>query len=371
MNYIKNFSFIISLVFISCSDSGDSNVTNEINENEVISPTIENIAGNGTPDFSGDNGNANEAELNYPRDLDFDSNGNIYISDRGNNRIRKIDLNGIITTVAGSSARGYSGDGGLAINAQIHLPLGIKIDSNDNIYFIDNNNHCVRKIDGNGIITTIAGNGTSDFSGDGGLAINASLSYPQDLTIDSAGNIYILDTDNRRIRKIDANGIISTIAGNGNPGFNGEGVPAINAHTENPTNIHIDANSNIYFSDWANSIVRKIDNNGIITTIAGNGTPGFSGDGGLAINALLNIPSGLTTLNGSLYITDRDNYRIRKIDENGIITTYAGETYGCVTNSNLSDYRTKGVVGIISNNDNLYVVNQICSNISKINDSSL
>ena len=339
----------------------------------VNSQTIQTIAGNGTSGFSGDNGLAINAQLNYPRDVDADSYGNVYFTDRENNRIRKIDTNGIITTVAGTGVAGYSGDGSFAVNAQIHYPMGIKIDSNDNIYFVDNNNHCIRKINVNGIITTIAGNGTSGFSGDNGLAINSQLYLPQDIAIDSQNNIYIADSYNRRIRKIDVtNGIITTIGGNGNNSTSGDGNLAINSSIAYPTNLFVDNNANVYLCDWSDHIIREIDTNGIITTIAGIGTAGYTGDNGLATGAKLHSPSGITVINGEVYFADRDNQCIRKIDTNGIITTYAGGTWGCNADGDLIDFTSKSIIGLNYKNGELYIVNQsFCNTIAKITDNSL
>lgn len=333
------------------------------------------IAGNGTIGFSGDNGIATNAQLSHPTDVDVDSYGNVYFSDRDNNRIRKIDLNGIITTVAGTGVAGYSGDGSFAVNAQIHFPLGIKIDNNNNIYFVDNNNHCVRKINANGIISTVAGNGSSGYTGDGGIATNAKLNSPIDIAIDNYNNLYIADSYNNRIRKVDTNGIITTIAGSGTSWFNvsGDGGQAINAEISYVTNIYFDNQyNNIFFTDWQNHLIRKIDSNGVISTIAGIGVSGFTGDNGPAIGAKLYSPTGLTSINGILYFADRDNNRIRKIDTNGIITTYAGGSFGCSTDGNLSDFNSKGISGLNYKNGALYLTNEIfCETVTKIIDASL
>lgn len=333
------------------------------------------IAGNGTTGFSGDNGIATNSQLSHPTDVDVDSYGNVYFSDRDNHRIRKIDLNGIITTVAGTGVAGYSGDGSFAVNAQIHFPLGIKIDNNNNIYFVDNNNHCVRKINPNGIISTVAGNGSSGYTGDGGIATNAKLNSPIDIAIDNYNNLYIADSYNNRIRKVDTNGIITTIAGSGTSWFNvsGDGGQAINAEISYVTNIYFDNQyNNIFFTDWQNHLIRKIDSNGVISTIAGIGVSGFTGDNGPAMDAKLYSPTGLTSINGILYFADRDNNRIRKIDTNGIITTYAGGNFGCSTDGNLSDFNSKGISGLNYKNGVLYLTNEIlCETVTKIIDASL
>lgn len=339
------------------------------------SQTVEIIAGIGTSGYLGDDDLAINAQLNFPNDVDVDSYGNVYITDRDNHRIRKVDVNGVITTVAGTGIAGYSGDGSFAVNAKINFPLGIKIDNENNIYFVDNNNHCIRKINTNGIISTVAGTGLSGYTGDGSLATNAKLNLPQDLAIDTNNNLYITDSYNNRIRKVDPNGIITTIAGTGSSWYNvsGDGGQAINAEISYVTNIYIDQNNNIYFTDWQNHLIRKINSDGIISTIAGIGISGYTGDNGLAIGAKLNHPTGLTIINGNLYFADRDNYRIRKIDTNGIITTYAGGNYGCSTmNGLLSDFQFDLIAGLNEKNGDLYAVNQgYCNTIIKIVDSSL
>ena len=177
----------------------------------------------------------------------------------------------------------------------------------------------------NGIITTVAGNGSGGYSGDGGAATNASLYYPEGAAFDAAGNLFVADFFNNRIRKITTNGIITTVAGNGSPGYSGDGVPATNA-TVRPAGVALDANGNLFIADWNNNRIRKVDTNGIITTIAGNGSPGYSGDGGPATSASLAYVEGVTVDSaGNLFIADTVNNRIRRVDTNGIITTVAGK----------------------------------------------
>ena len=214
---------------------------------------ITTIAGNGIAGYSGDGGLATNAELNNPYGVAVDSNGNIYIADTNNNRIRKVNsTTGIITTIAGNGTAGYSGDGGLATNAELYYPYGVAVDSNGNIYIADTYNNRIRKVNSTtGIITTIAGNGTAGYSGDGGPATNAQLNYPYGVAVDSSGNIYIADTDNNRIRKVNSTtGIITTIAGNGNPGYSGDGGPATNAELYDPSGVAVDSNGNIYIADY-------------------------------------------------------------------------------------------------------------------------
>ena len=275
---------------------------------------ITTVAGIGTAGYSGDGGPATEAALYQPTDVAVDSAGNLYIADFPNDRIRKVDTSGIITTVAGNGTAGYSGDGGPATEASLHSPNYVTVDSAGNLYISDNGNYRLRKVDTSGIITTVAGNGTSAYNGDGGPATEASLSTG-DVVVDSAGNIYITDGSNYRIRKIDTNGIITTFAGNGTYGYYlGDGGPAIEAQLKYPGGLALDSAGNIYIANAPNDRLRKVDTSGIITTVAGNGTEGYSGDGGLATEASFDWPSFVAVDSaGNLYIADEWNWRIRKV----------------------------------------------------------
>lgn len=287
------------------------------------------------PGFSGDGGLVASARLSSPNYVAFDGVGNLYISDSGNNRIRKVDINtGIITTVAGNGTAGYSGDGGPATSASLYTPSGITIDSYGNIYFADCSNNRIRKVNvDTGFITTVAGNGSrlyaGGLSGDGGPATSARLSSPRGVTIDSAGNLFVADCYNDRIRKVSAaTGIITTVTGNGNnstqSGFSGDGSPATSATVAGPMDIALDSAGNLYIADTDNARIRKITAaTGIITTVAGIGIAGYTGDGGLATSARLHSPSGITIdIDGNLYISDAN---IRKVDATtGIISTIAG-----------------------------------------------
>ena len=260
--------------------------------------TIVTVAGNGSQGYSGDNGLAINAELYFPFGVFVDSHGNIFVSDALNNRVRKIDSNtGIITTIAGNGTQGYSGDGGLAIDATLSNPQSLYVDSQGTLFITDMYNNVVRKVNAiTGIITTIAGNGNGGYSGDGGPATDATLYFPEGIALDSIGNIYIVENGNFRVRKVDATtGIITTVIGNGTQGHSGDGGLAINAELNYPVGIAIDSSGNIYISDTANSRIRKVDSNtGTITTIAGNGQVGYSGDGGLAVDAQLYDPMNNT-----------------------------------------------------------------------------
>ena len=291
---------------------------------------ISTVAGNGTATYSGDGGPATNASLNFPMGLDMDAVGNLYVVDEYNNRIRKVDTNGIITTVAGRGptypAPGtYSGDGGPATNACLNLPMGVTVDACGRLYIADMLNSRIRKVETNGIITTVAGTNRAGYSGDSGAATSAQISYPDAVALDATGNLYIADTSNHRIRKVDTNGIITTVAGTNSAGYSGDGGPAANASLHQPIGLALDADGNLYIADTSNNRIRKVDTNGIITTVAGNGNTNYSGDGGAATNASLYHPlQPVLDAFGDLYIADDYNNRVRKVDTNGFISTVAG-----------------------------------------------
>lgn len=284
---------------------------------------ITTVAGTpGTTGYSGDGGPAIDARLYHPYGIAVDKMGNLYIADGRNSVIRKVDTNGIIQTVAGNGTLGYSGDGGPATAAQFRYTGNICVDEAGNMYITDHNNYAVRKVNAAGIISTIAGNGTFGSSGDGGLATAAQI-LPTDIVVDQTGNIYVAEYPTFRIRKIDPAGIITTIAGTGIGGNTGDGGPAILARIV-PRGLAVDKAGNIYIAD-NNYNIRKIDAAGRISTIAGVGIHGYSGDGGPATVAQLNSPYDVDVDDaGNIYITDYDNHRIRKINTAGIITTIAG-----------------------------------------------
>ena len=281
---------------------------------------ITTVAGKSTSGFSGDGGGATNASLSNPSGVAFDLPGNLYIADRDNNRIRKVDTNGIITTVAGNGNATYAGDGGKATNASLYTPARINLDVFGNLYISDQSNSRIRKVGTNGIITTVAGSGNSAYAGDGGLAVYASLAAPCGVSFDVSGNLFIGDIGNNRIRKVDGNGIITTVAGNGLGQYAGDGGMATNASLYAPFGVAFDASSNMYIPEGGR--IRKVDTNGIITTVAGGGV---GGDGSAATNASLSGPQGVAfDASGNLYIADWGHDRIRKVDTTGIITTVAG-----------------------------------------------
>jgi trimeric autotransporter adhesin len=286
-------------------------------------------AGHGGLDngFSGDGGPAAEATYSCPAGLAFDRHGTLYIDDHANNRVRVVDAHGVVTTVAGSGPAGvnlggYAGDGELATRARLSEPVGIAVDERGNLFIADRDNAVVRKVDTHGIISTIAGTGTSGFSGDAGAATKASLSDPEYVVVDRRGVVYFTDQINERIRMIDTNGVITTVAGTGEPGYSGDGGPAIEAMLDGPYGLAIDPAGNLFVSDSSGARVRMIDTNGVITTVAGTGQPGYSGDGGAATEATLSDPYGLAVdAEGNLYIADTGNAAIRMVDPDGLITT--------------------------------------------------
>jgi len=281
-----------------------------------------------TQGFLGDSGQALSAELDSPSDVWVDSNHNLYIVDKDNGRIRKVAASsGIITTVAGSAGNAYAGDGGPAVSASMNVPNGIAFDSSGNMFIADTANNVVRKVNSSGTISTVAGNGFSAYSGDGGPATSASLSLPTSVAFDAAGNLYIADSNNSCIRLVTPDQNIHTFAGQCSYAlFVGDGGPAIQAKLNKPYSVAVDAYGSVYISDTGNQCLRKVTPGGIINTIAGTPTQsGFAGDNGPALQAKFYSPSGIALdASGNIYIADKSNSRIRKILPSGIVTTIAG-----------------------------------------------
>jgi sugar lactone lactonase YvrE len=292
--------------------------------------TITTVAGNGTAGFSGDNGAATSASLQFPQGVFADATGNLFIADEANNRIRKVNASGVITTVAGGSTSGFAGDGGPATSAQLRFPFGVFVDSAGNLFIADEGNSRIRKVDTAGTITTIAGNGTVNFSGDNGPATSASLQFPIGVFADATGNLFIADQGNNRVRKVNASGVITTVAGTGAGTFSGDNNPATGAQLNVPASVFVDSAGNLFIADQQNAAIRRVDHaTQVITTVAGNGTGGFVGDGGPATSAQLNFPSGVFVDSaGNLFIADEFNNRVRKVDITGNITTVAGNGTG-------------------------------------------
>ena len=343
---------------------------------------ITTVTGNGSSVCSGDGGQALFATLR-PHDVQVDRLGNIYIADESNARIRKIDTSGVITTIAGNGTTGFSGDGGLATNAELNNPNAMVIDRFGNIYIADGPNNRIRKVDTFGIIKTIAGTGTYGYYGDGGLAVNAGIADAYSVAVDTLGNIYIADSYNDVIRKINTSGIITTIAGNATAGFSGDGGPATSGQLSFPTGIILDDTGNIYIADASNNRIRKVSISGIISTVAGSGTVGtvpsgitgsYSGDGGLATAATLNTPFKIALDRyGNMFIADAWNYRVRKVNSVGIISTAAGDGIagfsGDGGSATLAEITTP--VGVsVDDNENLFIADLANNRIRKVHNGT-
>ena len=283
----------------------------------LATKVISTVAGTGVGGFSGDGGPATSAKIYTPFGVALDAAGNLYIADDDNYRIRRVDAaTGIITTVAGGGSSGSIGDGGLATAASLGETSSVAVDAGGNIYIADSNSR-IRMVDAaTGIITTVAGGGSSASIGDGGPATDAQLSYPSGVSVDSAGNLYIADTGNDRIRKVDAaTKIITTVAGGGSTSTIGDGGPATAASLAGPNTVVLDAAGTLYIADSGNNRIRNVSAaTKIISTVAGTGTEGFSGDGGAAISAQLDYPNGVAVdASGIVYIADTENDRVRVV----------------------------------------------------------
>ncbi len=286
-------------------------------------PVLATTAGTGTPGYTGDGSASTAAQLARPSGIAYDAAGNLFLADANNHVIRKITPAGVITSVAGSGTAGFGGDGGPAAAAFLDTPTAVAVDANNNLFIADSHNHRIRLVS-NGAITTVAGTGTSGFSGDGGPAASAQLALPTGIALDSSGNLYIADTNNHRIRKLAA-GTLTTVAGNGEELFAGDGGPAAAASLDEPTGVAIDSSGTLYIADKNNHRIRTVSAAGTITTLAGNGTGAFSGDGAAATAASLAKPVSVALdPAGNVYIADTNNQRIRQISTAGTITTLAG-----------------------------------------------
>ena len=291
----------------------------------ATAPNISTTAGTGQAAFGGDGGPATKAKLNLPTGVAEDAAGNLYIADTLNFRIRKVTTAGIISTIAGTGSPGFSGDGGLAVNAKLASPESPAVDSSGDVYFADSGNNRVREILANGKIKTIAGNGTCGSSGDGGKATLAELCDPTAVAIAAGGRIYIADTGNNKIRAVEAGGIISTYAGTGTFGSAGDGGAATSAELGSPSGIAISSLGDLFIADTSNNKIREVKPSGKISTFAGTGSGAFAGDGGLATAAKIDHPEGVgVDALGNVYIADSFNFRIRVVIPKGDIFTYAG-----------------------------------------------
>src|SRR5208282_1987439 len=303
-----------------------------------LAPAIKTVARNGTQGSGGDNGPATSAQLFTPNEVAVDSAGNLYIADQSGERIRKVDTTGKITTVAGTGTAGYNGDNMAATSAELNNPAGAAVDSAGNLYIADENNNRIRKVDTSGNITTVAGTGTGGYNGDGIAATTAKIFLPYGVAVDSAGNFYIAATLNYRIRKVSAGGTITTVAGNGMLGSIGDNGPATSAELSNPEGVAVDSAGNVYIGDTFNQRVREVNvTTGTITTVAGTGGAGYNGDNMPATSADLTVPYGVVLDSaGNLYIADQGNNRIRRVDASGNITTVAGNGTAAYNGDNIA-----------------------------------
>lgn len=297
------------------ADTYNNEIRKVVNPTTINADTISKVAGTGTGGFSGDGGAAVAADLSKPAGIAVDSQGNLFIADTGNNRVREVNTAGVISTIAGDGAcvRDTLGNGGPALSASLCGPTGIAIDSTG-VYVADTGHNEVRRIS-NGTITDVAGNNTQGYSGDGGPATKAALSSPTGVVLDTLHDLFVSDTGNYIVREVSAGGTITTFAGiPGHSGYSGNGGPATKAKLGAPTGLGLDPSGNLYVSDTANHVLRKVDTTGTITTFAGTGSQGFSGDGGPATRAKLSFPTGAVAVDGTaVYFSDTGNQRVRGV----------------------------------------------------------
>jgi sugar lactone lactonase YvrE len=302
----------------------------------TINPTatITGVAGDGTAGFAGNGGPATSAELFDPATIAVDSQGDLFFIDYVNNCVREMNTQGVITTVAGNGTMGYSGDGGLASRAQLREPAGLALDSAGDIFIADSGNNRIREVHytanyATSTITTVAGDGAAGYNGDNRAPTLAELWRPSGIAVNGAGTlIYIADEYNNRIREVNlATNVITTVAGTGDVGFSGDGGQATAADLYDPWGVLLDSAGNLYITDFGNQRIRKVDASGVITTFAGNGTAGYSGDGGLATAAELNEPWNMAIdAAGNLFFTDLGNNCIREVNAaTGLIATVVGD----------------------------------------------
>ena len=289
---------------------------------------IKTIAGDGTPGATGDGGAATGAKLNYPTGVAVDRAGNVYIADANNNKVRKVSTTGVITTIAGTGTSGFSGDGGAATAAQLKYPTNIAVDLSGNVYITDANNARIRKVTPAGIISTYVGDGSLGYGGDGGQATAAQLHNPRGLHMDATGNLYIAAVFSQKVRMVDPSGIIMTVAGTGTSGYAGDGGSAVSAQLKDPSGVGKDAAGNMYIADKSSHCIRKVTPTGTISTIAGNDvTADFAGDGGPATAARMKTPLTVKVDKyDNVFVLDMGNNRVRKINSSGVISTVAGAT---------------------------------------------
>lgn len=319
-----------NLITVTARDGAGNIGRSAITLSSTPDAVLVTYAGTGANGSSGDGGQAAAARISRPYQIAVDGAGNVYFTDTDNHTVRKVSQNGVITRIAGTAgSAGFSGDGELAVNSRLNQPTGVAVDGSGNVYISDTTNNRIRKITAaTGVISTIAGNGQAGSSGDNGPALSATLNFPYGLAIASNGDVYYAEFSSHRVRKITvATGIISTVAGTGTAAYNGDDRPATEAAVNAPINVTFDTNGNLVIADSGNNRIRRINMaDGRISTIVGTGASGFAGDGGPATDARVNVPAGVVYDSaGNLYFADRGNSRIRKVSAGtNVITTIAG-----------------------------------------------
>ena len=294
---------------------------------------IQTIAGTGRAGYDGDGGQAAEAALDQPFHCDLDGHGSLYVAEAANHCVRKLDLaTGVITTVAGCGAAGYSGDGGPATQAAMNEPYAVQVDANGDLYIVDRLNAAVRRVDAaTGVITTVAGTGEKGYGGDGGPGVRARMREPNDCWLDGSGGLLIADIQDQRVRRLDLrSGVIDTFAGTGDRARTGDGGPAAEAGIDGARAVCGDSEGNIYICEREGNGLRKVDARGTITTVAGTGERGYAGDGGTASNATFDGPKAVRCDDeGNVFVVDTENHALRRIDTaSGTVTTVAGGRRG-------------------------------------------
>ncbi|MFE4217160.1 RICIN domain-containing protein [Streptomyces sp. NPDC056844] len=344
-------------------------------DGEDSAPPISTVAGTGGAGAEGDGGPAVSAQVNRPIGIAMDRTGTLYVADYWGHRVRKITTDGRISTIAGTGVGTFGGDGGPAVRAQLKNPCGVAVDSAGNVYIADSENYRVRKVTPDGNIGTVVGASSSTTSGDSGLATAARLNRPTGVAVDSDGVLYIADYGGHRVRKIGTDGKISTFAGTGSGTFGGDGGQAVSAQLRSPYGVAVDGEGNLYIADRGNHRVRKVTPDGNISTIAGTVSSGFSGDGGQAASAKLDNPfSVVVDSTGALYIADYGNHAVRKVTADGVISTVAGIGTGGIDGDNgpAAAAQLKNPAGVaVDCVDTLYIADHNNNRVRKVSSAKM